>query len=441
MNIEKNWQGINFEDANPSITGNQFIFNNQTPSIPVYNIPYTGVLNFVGRKTELQTLQGQFQKCDGVVISAVAGMGGVGKTELAIKYARTHEQDYPGGICWLSARDEGLANNILQFALLDLKLEVPQKLGEKLLSLKEQVSWCWQHWQPSAGAVLLVLDDVTIWKSCRDFIPKINRFKILITTRLRHLDSNFLQLSLDVFSPDEALEFLRNLLGEKRVAQELEIAKDLCKWLGYLPLGLELVGRYLVEDPDLSLMKMWERLRQKRLEDEAVNPGDEDLQDTEMTAKRGVKTAFELSWQELDVMTQQLGELLSLFAPAIIPWKLLVESIAKLLNWNEAEVDKGKKELYKRFLIKRLAEREACYEIHPLIREFLKAKIDESELAQDVKQAFVEVMVTMAKEIPDSITIDLIEKLKVVIPHLEEVAENLIDIVRDEDLYCVFLMG
>jgi len=34
----------------------------------------------------------------------VAGMGGVGKTELAMKYAYQHEANYPGGICWFNAR-------------------------------------------------------------------------------------------------------------------------------------------------------------------------------------------------------------------------------------------------------------------------------------------------------------------------------------------------
>jgi len=81
-----------------------------------------------------------------VAVSAVAGMGGVGKTELATQYARTHEADYPGGICWLNARDTNLAAEILQFAQLYLNLEVPQELGGRRLNLEEQVDWCWQNW-------------------------------------------------------------------------------------------------------------------------------------------------------------------------------------------------------------------------------------------------------------------------------------------------------
>ena len=78
--------------------------------------------------------------------SAVAGMGGVGKTELAIRYARDHEADYPGGICWLNARESNLAVGIIQFAQLYMNLEVQQKRGESPLNLSEQVEWCWQNW-------------------------------------------------------------------------------------------------------------------------------------------------------------------------------------------------------------------------------------------------------------------------------------------------------
>ncbi|MFB2973992.1 tetratricopeptide repeat protein [Aerosakkonema sp. BLCC-F183] len=386
----------------------------------------------------MQTLHQELQKSDRVVISAVAGMGGVGKTELAIKYAREHDKDYAGGICWLTARDESLAPNILLFAQLYLKLEVPQEFGGKPLTLKEQVNWCWQNWQPPEESVLLVLDDVTNWKSCRDFLPKINRFRILITTRLRNLDSNFVELPLDILSADEALELLTALVGKKRVDRELQTATELCKWLGYLPLGLELVGRYLLEDPDLSLAEMWEKLKKKRLEDEAINLSDEQLQDTEMTAKRGVKAALELSWQELDLMAQNVGELLSLFAPDIIPWEL-VKSVTELLNWGESEVNEGKKQLYKRHLIQRVEERDACYEIHPLIREFLQAKLAVLEQANNLKQAFVQIIVKISQEIPESPTLDLIESLKVKIPHLAEVAQNLTNVLSDEDLIWPFV--
>jgi tetratricopeptide (TPR) repeat protein len=381
------------------------------------------------------------QNSQRVAISAVAGMGGVGKTELAIKYAREHQDDYPGGICWLSAREANLAGQILQFALLSLKLEVPQQDWRgNPLTLAQQVAWCWQQWQPPQGRVLVVLDDVTDWKQCRGMLPTDNRFCVLMTTRLRRLDPNFVELSLDVLPQAEALQLLTAILGEndRRVQQKPDTAKELCNWLGYLPLGLELVGRYLVEDPDLSLAEMLQRLQAQSLQDEAIDVSEADLDATEMTARRGVKAAFELSWQELDSQTQRVGELLSLFAPAAFAWEW-VESASVSLNWAKSEVNAAKKQLHKRHLIERVEEREVCYKIHPLIREFLRLKLDESEQADNVRKAFVPVFVEIAKTIPQFPTIDLIESLKLAIPHLEEVAVNLTNTLSDEDLIYPFV--
>ncbi|OKH59255.1 tetratricopeptide repeat protein [Scytonema sp. HK-05] len=367
------------------------------------------------------------QKPGTVAISAIAGMGGVGKTELATQYAHQHQAHYSGGVCWLNAKESNLAAEIVQLAQFYMNREVPQQL-----TLPKQVEWCWQNWQPAEGLVLVVLDDITDlkdWKNSQQLLPIDNRFRVLITTRLRNLDADIQELPLDVLLPDKALQLLTDLVGERRVYRNVEtqnFASLLCEWLGYLPLGLQLVGQYLREDPDLSLAEMLQRLQAQQLEDEAINP-----------TTRGVKAAFELSWRELDLMTQRVAELLSLFAQDVIPWKL-VESAGKLLNWAKADVNEAKKQLYKRHLIQRVEEKEGCYKIHPLIRQFLQAKQETSQQPDELKQAFTSTLVAIAQEIPDSPTREFIESVQDAIPHLTEVAQNLIDTVRNEDIISVF---
>jgi tetratricopeptide (TPR) repeat protein len=373
-----------------------------------------------------------------VAVSAVAGMGGVGKTELAIRYARQHEADYPGGICWLNARESNLAAEIIQFAQLYMNLEVPQKRGESPLNLSEQVEWCWQNWQPADGLVLVVLDDVTDLRCCQGVLPTANRFRVLMTTRLRGLDTNFVELPLDVLSPDAALELLTGLVGERRVVGAHSCAPLLCEWLGYLPLGLELVGRYLAEDPDLSLAEMLERLKAQRLQDEAIDLDEQQMQNTFSTAQRGVRAAFELSWQELEPLTQRVAQYLSLYAPTVFVWEWM-ESETELLNCSKSDFNAAKKQLYKRHLIQRVEEREGGYKIHPLIREFLQAKLAASGHKDKFRQAFAAAFVEIAKEIPESPTRKDIELVKEAIPHLEEVAQNLTDALRDEDLVVPFV--
>jgi tetratricopeptide (TPR) repeat protein len=403
--------------------------HNDIPS----NIPRSGVSfdRFFGRSHELEQLHQLLQQGNRVAIAAIAGMGGVGKTELAIQYAEQYKAFYPGGLCWLRVGESNLGSQIVQFAQFPLGLSVPQEWGGKPLNLDQQIAWCWQHWQPP-GTVLVVLDDVTDLASCQDVLPPTNRFRVLVTTRKRQLDASFFELSLDVLKPLAALKLLESLVKRERLKREPWIARRLCKWLGYLPLGLELVGRYLAEDPDLSLAEMLERLQAQSLKDEALDLDEQQKQKNYplMTAKRGVRAAFELSWQELDPATKNVSCLLSLFAPAVIPWKL-VESTSQLLNWAAQDVDKARKHLFKRHLILRADER--IYQIHSLIREFLKEKLKESTQIDELKQAFAATMVAVARQIPTSPTCELIAKISPSIPHIQAVTE-LTDFLSNEDL-------
>jgi hypothetical protein len=120
------------------------------------NLPRGGIEpeKFVGRADELQWLRDRLQQENCIAISAIAGMGGVGKTELALQYAIAHQNTYPGGICWLEAREQNIGDQIVEFATVHLGLKLPDHLKE----LASQVRWCWQRWHPEP--VLIIFNDV-----------------------------------------------------------------------------------------------------------------------------------------------------------------------------------------------------------------------------------------------------------------------------------------
>ncbi|MFN6482312.1 MULTISPECIES: tetratricopeptide repeat protein [unclassified Nostoc] len=389
------------------------------------NIPLSGVVQFVGREKDLENLHQLLQENEQVVIAAVAGMGGVGKTELALQYARNHRKSYKGGICWLLAKVGDVGIQIVQFARIVLDLNLPEGLD-----VLAQVQYCWRHW--CEGDVLLVLDDVGEYQQVKPYLPSSSsRFKVLITTR-QYLGASIKQLSLDVLQPEAALELLKSFLKEtpQRIEQELAVANQLCEWLGYLPLGLELVGRYLKRKVDVSLTEMLQRLEKKRLEQPAL-----DKPEGDMTAQRGVLAAFELSWQELKDDDKQLGCLLSLFAPAPIPWNFVEQCLPEEDEEELEEIRDDK--LLNLHLLQR--KDEGVYQLHPLLREFFQYKLTGLEQAEELKQSFCKVMVAVAKDIPETPTLQQIKDVTPAIPHLAEVANHLIQYVSDEDLTSVFI--
>jgi len=380
------------------------------------------VVKFVGRDEELQELHKLLQENNQVAIAAILGMGG---TELALQYAMTQRENYKGGLCWLQAKAENVGLQVVQFARTQLDLKPPEEFD-----LPAQVQYCWRNWRE--GNVLLVVDDVTDYQQIRPYLQGASsRFKVLMTTRQK-LGAAIKQLSLDVLQPDAALQLLRSLLAEtpERIERELDVAKQLCEWLGYLPLGLELVGRYLARKPDLSLSAMMQRLEKKRLEQPAlVKP------DADMTAQRGVQAAFVLSWQELAEDDRLLGCVLSLFAAAPIPWNL-VEQCLPEKDEDELEEIRDDK-LLNLHLLQRKGE--GIYQLHPLLREFFQSKFTGLEQAEEFRRSFCGVIVAVAKQIPQTPTLEKINAVSLAIPHIAEVANNLIQYVSDENFILPFV--
>lgn len=372
----------------------------------------TGAVNFVGREDAMKQLHHQLQQQERIAITAVVtGMAGVGKTELALQYALYHKKKstYPGGICWIGVQAETVGVQLLNFAKSLLGLFPPEDLN-----LRGQLDYCWARWQPP-GDVLLILDDVHQYEEIQDYLPpQEQRFKVLITTRQHWLAASFEQLRLPVLSELAALALLESLIGASRLQAELEVGKGLCAWLGYLPLGLELVGRFLKRRTNWTLARMQQQLIDKGLQLSALqNPSGD------MTAQRGVEAAFEVSWEALNQPARDLGCFLSLFALAPIPWRLVIERCLSAEDEEELE-DIREDELLNLHLLQAVAGE--VYQFHPLVRKFFQAKLALREDGDELKRSFCRGMVEEAKTIPQDLTKEQVEAVALSIPHIAESA-------------------
>ncbi|MHC5916510.1 MAG: NB-ARC domain-containing protein, partial [Nostoc sp.] len=231
---------------------------------------------FVGRKEALKNLETQLSKETRLAITAIKGMGGIGKTELALQYAIAARKNnrYPGGICWIDVRGKDVADEILDFANTHLDFIPPDKQSSgQEIDLAKKVQACWNLWsQAFPEEKLVIFDDVAAYDQVKDFLPPYDpSLKVIITTRLRLQPLNIASLVLEVLEEEDALNLLEAYIGKKRLNNELDDAKKLCEWVGNLPLGLNLVGRYLREFKEDTLLELLEQLKKKGLDQAAMH--------------------------------------------------------------------------------------------------------------------------------------------------------------------------
>jgi tetratricopeptide (TPR) repeat protein len=246
IDVIKNLCGVidQLQDKVPDSTWERIKINPLT--IIPHNLPRSGVTEFVGRDRLLKQLHARLQTKEHIV--AITGMGGIGKTELALKYAidQLQQGQYPAGICWLRAREREIATEIVNFAQVHLEMKLPDQL-----EIDDQVRFCWQHWPQ--GEALIVLDDVTDYQAITPYLPPVDpRFKLLITTRL-DLGRSIQKITIEELDQDSAIALLESLVGTERVRSQLADAHALCRSVGYLPLALELLGRFLAQKLDWSI--------------------------------------------------------------------------------------------------------------------------------------------------------------------------------------------
>lgn len=421
------------------VTSNQTINYNQIveeakQAGSLINLPQTNVTFFAGRDEDLKKVHELLQENQRVAVAAfVKGMGGVGKSELSMQYALRYLKDYGGGICWLRGNEGTLPTQLQDFVQVQLGEKMPDGLdsGEKL------AGYCWRRlseWVEEP--MLVVLDDVKNYGNVEPFLPTLDgKFRVLVTTRLG-LGNAMQQYTLDVLVLAAAVDLLKSFLPEvdPRRGNE-EAIKNLCTWLGRLPLAIELVGRYLARKPDLSIAKMQERLEAKKLQQEALT----DMQKralAEMTAKLNVAAAFDLSWQELSEEAQKLACLLSLFALAPIHWQWVMDAMGDV---DEEDLEACRDdELLNLHLLERTQQ--GVYELHQLLREYFQFQLQQHPQWLSLRKQVVVTLLKISRQIPHIPTLKDIANITPVIPHLEMVSREMPDDIPkpEDDLFWVF---
>ena len=219
----------------------------QVPPVPgAIGMPGAGL--FVGRTAELARLHTALTStrdngpattgAPGVVVQALHGLGGIGKSTLAARYLELHAADYTQAV-WITA--DSMAN--LGAGLASLATALEPELAGALPSeaLRERaIGWLCSH-----TGWLVVLDNVTRPDDVRPLLGRATTGRFLLTSRQATGWHNLATpLHLDVLEPDEAHQLITRIVGTDR-PDLLTGAEDLCEHLGYLPLAIEQAAAYL----------------------------------------------------------------------------------------------------------------------------------------------------------------------------------------------------
>lgn len=402
-------------------------------------LPRSGATKFVGRLEDMEALHNMVQGSTQEEITSIFGMGGIGKTELALQYVRQFGSKSYGIVCWIQARDKNIASQIISFTETHFEFR-----PSKELEIEQQVIKCWERWpvfiQPM-GAInetqskntgkdsdrigskvdqshlfpcLIILDDVTNFSEVRSLLPPQTdkRFRVLITSRQRFSRVN--NFEIKAISERSSLELLQSILKDGRTEDQIIDAKVICKRLGYLPLALELVGHNLELDQSISFKDIQEELDEMRID--AYSLLKDEFSDN-MTAQLGVAEAFELSFQKLDDDVQNLAVTLSLFAATPIPWNIVEICFAEV---NKFVLRNQRKKLIQNSLIQIAETGRELYRLHPLIQEYLRARCVTNENADKLKRKYCSAMLCGSNQLHQDLTREDILCLSHIVPHIEE---------------------
>lgn len=277
---------------------------------PIWNLPHPRNPHFTGRGDILSSLHAALTSGKPATLTqAITGLGGIGKTQIALEYAYRYADNYLV-IWWLHCEEpETLASD---YAALARRINLPeQDLPEQQMIIEAVRRWLEQH-----SDCLLIFDNVEDFKGILNYLPRgSSTQRVLITSRHPDWGNIGQSITVQTWPREDSKYFLCN-----RTAQEDNSGADkLAEELGDLPLALEQAAAY-INATKLSLQDYLDlfRFRRKKLwgkEKPAAGYHENTVATTWQLAMETVK--------ETTVMGVHILNLCAFLAPEDIPRSLL----------------------------------------------------------------------------------------------------------------------
>lgn len=282
------------------------------PVVPAQLPPATRV--FAARAAELAELDALLaEDTSAVVISAIAGSPGVGKTTLAVHWAHSLADRYPDGALYTNLRgfdpngqaaspDEVICGFLE--ALHVAPGQMPTTLAAKTGLYRSLLA---------TRRMLIVLDNARDAAQVRPLLPGTRGCLVVVTSRTQLgglvTVEGAVPMTLGLMAPPDALELLSRRIGPGRVAAEPDAAVDIVHRCAGLPLALALVAARAVARPNVTLTRLAEEL--------AASPSPLDALSSEDRAT-DMRAVFSWSYQALSAPAAELFRLLGLHPGPVV---------------------------------------------------------------------------------------------------------------------------
>jgi DNA-binding SARP family transcriptional activator/tetratricopeptide (TPR) repeat protein len=263
--------------------------------------------DFTGRDSEVSSL---LRDLDGnrSTVLAISGLGGVGKTSLAVHVAHAKAAEYADGQLYADLHGTDAeppnAGHILHRFLRSLGVAdeaVPASTAERANLYRSILA---------QRRMIVVLDNAASEQQIRLLLPGTSACGVLVTSRsaLVGLEGTN-HVDLDVFRPDEATSLLEHIVGTEAVRDDPESAAQIADLCGYVPLAIRIAGARIARRPHWTMAEMARLLDDERGRLDQLSAGDLE-----------VRSSFALSYRLLPEETQRAFRLLGAMNVPTFPW-------------------------------------------------------------------------------------------------------------------------